>query len=160
VRSNAAMTPTFTVHVSRAIAAPAARVWTRVSDHANTHTWVREARVELLEPGEPAPDGKGALRRVAFPDRPLWTTILERVTAFDPGTSFSYKVVRGMPGLRDHLGTVSVTPRGDDRCELTWHVDFEFPAWHPMRLFGKGFVASFGAVLQAALDELATQLSA
>ena len=152
------MTPTFTVHVSRTIAAPAAAIWARVSDHANTHTWVRDARVELLEPGVPAPNGLGALRRVAFPERPLWTTIVERVTAFEPGASFSYKVVRGMPGLRDHLGTVSVARLDDDRCELSWHVEFEFPAWHPMKLFGQGFVDSFAAVLQGALDELARQL--
>lgn len=152
------MKPTHSVHVARTIPAPAQVVWDRVSNHAETHTWVRPARVQLLSPGEPSPNGVGAVREVSFPDRALWSTIRERVTAFQAPSTFSYTIIAGMPGIRDHLGTLTVEPVDGNQSTLTWHVDFEFNRWHPMGWIAGPFTRTFGGVLDAALDELARQL--
>lgn len=152
------MKPTHEVHVQREIAAPAEAVWDRVSNHSETHTWVLPARVRLLSPGDPGPNGLGAIREVSFPDRALWTTILETVTRFEPPRTFSYTITRGMPGLRDHLGTLAVEPLGSDRSRLTWHVDFVFSPWHPMGWFARPFTRTFGRVLDEALAEIARQM--
>ncbi len=150
--------PTHDVHVEQEIEAPAQAVWDRISDHAATHTWVRPARVRLLAPGEPSPNGLGAVREVSFPERRLWTTIQERVTAFEAPRTFSYTITAGMPGLRDHLGTLTVEPLGAARSRLTWHVNFVFSPWHPMGWFARPFTRTFGAVLADALAEIARQM--
>jgi Polyketide cyclase / dehydrase and lipid transport len=152
------MKPTQSVHAVGEIDAPAQAVWERVSDHANTHTWVLVARVRLLTPGVPPPNGLGAVREVAFPERRMWTTIQERVTAFDAPRSFSYTIIKGMPGLRDHIGSLTVEPLGEDRSRLTWHVDFVFARWHPMGWIAGSFSKAFGLVLQAAIHELGRQM--
>ncbi|HKE17900.1 MAG TPA: SRPBCC family protein [Kofleriaceae bacterium] len=150
--------PTHDVHVQREIDAPAQAVWDRVSNHADTHTWVRAARVRVLAPGDPAPNGLGAVREVSFPGKRLWTTIRERVTRFEPPRAFSYTITDGMPGLRDHLGTLTVEPLGPARSRLVWHVDFAFSPWHPMRWFARPFTRTFGRVLDDALAEIARQM--
>lgn len=152
------MQPTHSVHVSQVINAPAQRVWDRISDHAQTHTWVGAARVRILSQGTPIPNGVGAVREVSFPGRPLWSTIRELVTDFKAPSTFSYTITAGMPGLRAHLGTLTVEPRGESQCTLTWHVDFEFSRWHPMGWFAGPFTRTFAGVLTAAVDELAQQL--
>jgi hypothetical protein len=152
------MTPTHTIHVDREIAAPAEDVWNRVSNHAETHTWVCEARVRVLSPGQGNPNGLGAVREVSFPDRPLWSTIEERVTLFEAPRTFSYKITRGMPGIRDHLGTLTVESLGPDRSKLVWHIDFEFSRWHPLGWFAGPFTRTFQGVLEQALSELSSQL--
>lgn len=153
------MQPTHSVHVTRSIPAAAQAVWNRISDHAQTHTWVLAARVRLLTPGDPSPNGVGAIREVSFPGRPLWSTLKERVTAFSAPSTFSYTIISGMPGIRDHLGTLTVTPVDASHCTLTWHVDFEFLRWHPMGWIAGPFTRTFGKVLEEALDELARQVS-
>jgi hypothetical protein len=153
------MRPTHDVHVEQEMEAAAHAVWDRISDHASTHTWVHPARVRLLSPGQPEANGAGAMREVSFPGKRLWSTIQERVVAYDPPRSFSYTVTRGMPGLRDHLGTLTVEPLSPARSRLTWHVDFDFAPWHPMGWFARPFTRAFRRVLTDALAELASQLA-
>ncbi|MFT3698848.1 MAG: SRPBCC family protein [Kofleriaceae bacterium] len=142
-------------HARRDIRAPAAAIFARISDHANTHTWVAPARVRLLEPGTPAPNGVGALREVSFPAKRLWTTIVERVLSFEPDVGFTYRIERGMPGLRDHLGRFTIAGGA-----LEWHVEFDFKRWHPLGMIRGSFARTFEAVQREALDELARQLEA
>src|SRR5262245_27383163 len=92
------MTPTHTIDVSTELAAAPQAVWDRISNHAHTHTWVKLASVRLLEEGQPAPNGTGALREVSFPSKRMWTTVKERIVAYDAPKTFSYKVIEGMPG--------------------------------------------------------------
>jgi Polyketide cyclase / dehydrase and lipid transport len=68
------------------------------------------------------------------------------------------KVIAGMPGIRDYLGTLTVEPVDAERSTLTWHVDFEFSRWHPMGWIAGPFTRTFDGVLFAALDELARQM--
>jgi hypothetical protein len=151
------MNPNQTIHETVTLDQPAQRIWDRVSDHAQTHTWVLEARVKILTPGVPPPNGEGAVREVSFPAHKLWSTIHERVMSFVPGKSFTYKIISGMPGIRDHLGTVSLEAVDATHCQLAWHIDFEFIGWHPMGWISGSFTKTFRGVIRAALDELARQ---
>jgi hypothetical protein len=148
-----------TVHVTREIAAAPQAIWDRISNHPETHTWVHAARVRLLKPGETMPNGTGAIREVSFPEKRFWTTIQERVTDFQPPRTFSYQIV-AMPGVRHHLGTLTVEPLDEKRSRLTWHVEFVFSSWHPMGWISGSFTKTFAGVVQAALDELARQMGA
>jgi hypothetical protein len=152
------MEPTHTVDAAGEIDAPAEAVWDRIAAHERTHTWVLLARVRILTPGVPPPNGLGTVREVAFPGRRLWTTIQERIVAWDPPRSFSYTIIKGMPGIRDHLGTLSVEPLGEARSRLTWHIDFAFVGWHPMGWIAGRFTKAFGLVLEAAIAELGRQM--
>ncbi len=149
----------YTIHVVRPIDAPPQAVWDRISHHADTHTWVLPARVRLLSPGQGAVNGLGAIREVAFPSRPRWPVIQERITAFEAPSTFSYSIIKGaMPGLRAHLGTLTVDVLGAARSQLTWHIDFEFAPWHPSRLIAPSFMRTFDRVIEDAVSELARQL--
>lgn len=103
--------PTHSVHVTPTSQAPAQAVRDRSANHAQTPTWVKAARVQLLSPGSPEPSGVGALREVSFPQQPLWSRIQERLTAFQAPSTFSYTISHGMLGLRGHLGTLRVERR-------------------------------------------------
>jgi uncharacterized protein YndB with AHSA1/START domain len=151
------MTPTHTIDVAREIDAPALAVWNRVSNHEQTHTWIREVRVRLVSEGTPERNGMNAVREVSFPDHRFWPVLQERIVAFDAPHRFSYKIIAGQPGLRDHLGTVSVESLGPQRCRLSWHIDFEYALVHPFRLIASSVTRNFGELLKAALAEIARQ---
>ncbi len=153
------MNATHTIHRTRDLSASAQAIWDRISNHAETHTWVLPARVRILIEGEPPPNGVGAVREVSFPKQRLWSTIKERVMSFQPPSSFSYAIIAGMPGLRDHLGTLTVEPLAANLSRLTWHIDFEFSRWHPMGWIAGPFTRTFGRVIDDALDELARQMA-
>jgi hypothetical protein len=148
------MQTTHTVSVRRELPIPQRTLWEKVSDHEATPTWVNAAkRVRLIREGEPR-NGKGAIRVVEF--RPLlWTTIREEIIHFDPPREFRYHIIGGMPGLRDHLGRITVESLGDARSLFTWHVEFEFKQFHPFRPFVPNFIRSFRAVLEEAARGLA-----
>ena len=154
------MHPTHTIHVEREIEAASLAVWERVQDHANTGSFVEGAQVRLIENGTPSPNGVGAKRELTFPNKRSWSMfkILEEVTVYEAPRTFSYKILSGMPAVNDHLGTLTVEPLGEQRCRLTWHVDFVFSKWHPMGWTASIFIKTFGGVLQTALDSLANQL--
>jgi uncharacterized protein YndB with AHSA1/START domain len=145
------------VRVSTEIGAPAARVWERISDHEATPSWVSAVkRVTLVEPGEPR-NGVGAVRVVEFKPR-SWTKIHERILRFDAPTGFDYVLFKGMPGLKSHLGTLTVEQLDDERSRLRWDVDFVFRTLHPFRPFVTRFLRDFEAVLSAGVVELKAQL--
>jgi uncharacterized protein YndB with AHSA1/START domain len=147
------------IRVETRIAAPADVVWTRVSDHEASPSWIAEVeRVRIVEPGTETRGGLGAVREVAFKPR-LWSTILERILEHHPPERFHYAVVAGMPGLLHHEGRVMVAPDGNG-AKLRWEVDFRFRSAHWFRLFVPSFARQFERVLQGALRELKRQLEA
>jgi hypothetical protein len=158
--SDKPMKPTHSIHSSREIPATQSAIWERISNHAETHRWVLPARVRLLSTGEPRPNGKGAVREVSFPEKKLWPTIQERVTAFDAPSTFSYTIIAGQAGLRDHLGTLTIESLDKNRSRVTWHIDFQFSRWHPIGWLAGPLTRNFGKVVTAALDELARQMRA
>lgn len=145
------------IRVSTEIAAAQADVWSRVSDHEATPTWVAAVKaVTLVREGRPR-NGLGAIRVVRF--KPvLWTDIHEEVVDYEAPASFHYVLFKGMPGLLSHLGKVCVDDLGDGRSRLRWEVDFVFRTWHPFRLFLPVFLRDFEAVLTRALADLKAQM--
>lgn len=130
-------------------------VFAQVSDHENTHLWVPKVKqVTLLSEGTPR-NGVPAIRRVEF--RPFgWSTIDEKITAYDEATrTFSYSIIAGMPGVRDHLGTFEVVPT-EGGSKVTWTVRFDF---NPILwgLFAGTFVKTFGKAMKEGLESLANQ---
>jgi hypothetical protein len=146
------------VRVSADIAAPPKAVWARVSDHGATPSWVKAVkRVTLARNGEPAPNGKGAIRVVEFKPK-LWNTIHEEITKFDPDRAFEYVLFKGMPGLKAHKGRVSVEEIAPGQSRLTWDVEFRFRRLHPFAPFIPRFLKDFEAVLSGAVTTLKTQM--
>jgi hypothetical protein len=151
------MNPTNEVRVGTEIGAPPSAVWDRISGHEDTPSWVEAVkRVTLAREGEPR-NGAGAIRVVEFKPR-LWSTIHEEITRFEPPHTFEYVLFKGMPGLRDHLGSLIVDDLGDGRSRLRWEVDFEFRTIHPFRPFVPSFVRDFEGVLARAVENLKRQL--
>jgi hypothetical protein len=76
-------------------------------------------RTYLLRPGQPVPDGVGAVRRLALGP----TGSKEEVVAFDPPHHLGYVVLSGLP-LRRYRADVEL--RGDDHGTLvTWRGSFD-----------------------------------
>lgn len=93
----------------RHIAAPPQTVFDVFTEHAR-YAEITPARKSTLErEGEPAPNGVGAIRVISSVGPPL----REEVVAYEPPARFSYKVISGAP-VRDHLGTIELSPDGDD----------------------------------------------
>ena len=93
---------------TREIAAPAETVFEVLTDHRRYAELTPLRRSELEREGEPAPNGLGAIRKLTAVGPPL----REEVIAYEPDERFSYKLLSGLP-VRDHLGTVELTPAGD-----------------------------------------------
>ena len=92
----------------REIKAPPEVVFELLTDHRGYSDLTSLRRVELEREGEPPPNGVGAIRALYAVGPPL----REEVLAYRPPSRFSYKVLSGLP-VRDHVGTVELTPHGD-----------------------------------------------
>jgi len=92
----------------RQVAAPPETVFAVLTDHRR-YAEITPLRKAVLErEGEPVPDGVGAIRKLSAVGPPL----REEVLAYEPSSRFSYKLLSGLP-VRDHVGTVELTPSGD-----------------------------------------------
>lgn len=92
----------------REIAAPPQVVFDVLTDHRGYPGITRLRKVELEREGEPAPNGVGAIRVLRAVGPPL----REEVLAYESPSRFSYTVLSGLP-VRDHVGTVELTPQGE-----------------------------------------------
>ena len=91
----------------RQVAAPPETVFEVLTDHRRYTEITPLRKAELEREGEPAPNGVGAIRRLSAVGPPM----REEVLAYEPSTRFSYKLLSGLP-VRDHVGTVELTPSG------------------------------------------------
>jgi uncharacterized protein YndB with AHSA1/START domain len=92
----------------REIHAPPEVVFELLTDHRGYADLTHLRRVELEREGDPRPNGVGAIRALHAVGPPL----REEVLAYRPPSRFSYKVLSGLP-VRDHVGTVELTPEGN-----------------------------------------------
>jgi uncharacterized protein YndB with AHSA1/START domain len=92
----------------REVAAPPETVFEVLTDHRRYAEITPARRSELEREGDPAPNGVGAIRTMRSVGPPL----REEVIGYDPPRRFSYKALSGIP-VRDHVGTVELTPQGD-----------------------------------------------
>jgi uncharacterized protein YndB with AHSA1/START domain len=94
--------------LERRVAAPPEVVFDVLTDHRGYAEITPLRGSELERQGEPAPNGVGAIRVL----RSLGPPLREEVVAYDRPRRFSYTVLSGAP-MRDHMGTVQLTPDGD-----------------------------------------------
>jgi uncharacterized protein YndB with AHSA1/START domain len=111
------------IRVERRLDAPPEAVFEVVSDHARYDRFEGVRRSELVEPGEPAPNGLGAVRLV-------WLGLLrfeEEITAFEPPQRLDYLIrdVKALP-FRHEGGSIRLEPDGTG-THAVWTSSFEIP---------------------------------
>jgi len=105
------------VERSARIAAPPERVFAILADHEAMSEWLPVREVVRRRPGEPDPNGLGAVRVV----RGAGLAVEERITAFEPPRRLEYRLLAGAP-VRDHRGEVRLEPDGDG-TRVRWRVE-------------------------------------
>ena len=147
------------IRVTRRLQGSPEQVFAVLSDHAGYGRFDGVRRAELVEPGDPRPNGLGAVRWV-------WLGPLrfeEQITAFEPPHRFDYliRAVRGVP-FRHGGGSVRLSPDGNG-TQAIWTSSFEIPI--PVigsaidQIFAQRLAKGFGATLERS-DELAAAASA
>jgi uncharacterized protein YndB with AHSA1/START domain len=146
------------IRVERRLDAPPEAVFEIVADHARYDRFDGIRRSELVEPGDPDPNGLGAVRW-------LWLGPLrfeEVITAFDPPRRFDYLIrqVKTLP-VRHEGGSIRLEPDGTG-TKAVWTSSFEIPI--PViggaidRIFQRQLERGFAHVLERSA-ELLTQTS-
>jgi carbon monoxide dehydrogenase subunit G len=111
------------VKVQAEVGAALEDVWSVFTDHAGWQRWAGVDEVVVRQPGEPAPNGLGAI----LVRRARGLAVEEEITAFEPPRRLVYQLVGGLP-LRDHEGEVYFEPLGE-RTRIDWRVRFR--PWLP-----------------------------
>lgn len=148
------------IRVERRLEAPPEAVFEVLADHAGYDRFDRIRRAELVEPGDPAPKGLGAVRRI-------WLGPLrfeEEIIAFEPPTRLDYRIreVRGLPFSHER-GSIRLDADGEG-TRATWTSDFEIPI--PLLgpaldlAFAKQLERGFARVLERSAELAAERSSA
>ena len=80
--------------------------------------WVGLGSVRRTVDGAPDRDGRGSERLLKLPG----ASITEQVVAYEPPTSYRYRVTKGSPFIC-HQGEIRLRADGD-QTELTWKIRF------------------------------------
>ena len=129
------------IRVEHSFAAPVELVWERVSDHRGMRRWlVPGMSVRLQREGEPAPNGKGAVRVIEGKG----VRAVEEIVEFEPPNRMVYQVLSGFP-IKQHRGEITLEP-GEGTTLLVWTVRFkpQYPgtgwllSWIVRRVFSRG----------------------
>jgi uncharacterized protein YndB with AHSA1/START domain len=131
----------------RQVAAPPETVFDVLTDHRGYADITPMRRSELEREGEPAPNGVGAIRALHSVGPPL----REEVVAYERPSRFSYKVVSGIP-VRDHLGTVLLTPEGPGT-----RVTYAVKTTPTLPLVGGAVVATTKLAIRQLLNGITTE---
>ena len=95
-------------------------VWEKVSDHCGMRRWlVPGMSVRLQREGDPAPNGKGAVRVIEG----AGVRAVEEVVEFEPPNRMVYVVLSGFP-IKEHRGEIRLAPEGGT-TRLVWTVGFD-----------------------------------
>lgn len=109
-----------TVEVERHFAAPVEEVWKVYTDHAGWSRWAGIAKSRLDVEGSPDRNGTGAVRALG----PAGATAYEEILDFEPPKRMTYRVIRGGPPMKNHLGEVVLTPDAGG-TRLVWRCRFD-----------------------------------
>ena len=141
------------IQVTRRIDASAPAVFDVLADHGHYDRFDGIRRSELVEPGDPTPNGLGAVRWVWLgPFR-----FEEEVTAFEPPVRLDYVIrdVRNLP-FRHEGGSIRLSPAAAGETDAVWTSSFEIPIplvgaaidW----IFTQQLERGFGHVLERSAD--------
>ena len=89
------------------VATPIETVWDKLSDHVGMSQWGAGLTVTMDKVGTPAPNGVGAVRRIALPEP--GSDIVEEVVTFEAPHVLGYKALSGTP-FPGYAGEVRLTP--------------------------------------------------
>jgi hypothetical protein len=117
--TDAAPAGRWTFSSSARSAAPVAAVWPLIGEAARWKEWSWMTRTFLLRPGQPEPDGVGALRRFAVGP----SGSREEVVAWDPPHHLGYVAVSGLP-VRRYRADVELRADGGGTL-VTWRGSFD-----------------------------------
>jgi uncharacterized protein YndB with AHSA1/START domain len=140
------------VRAERRLHAPPGAVFEVLADHARYERFNGVRRSELVEPGDPEPNGLGAVRWV-------WLGPLrfeEEITAYEPPRRLDYLIreVRGLP-FRHQGGSIQLTADGGG-TRAVWTSSFEIPV--PLiggmmdRIFARLLERGFGRTLEQSTE--------
>jgi uncharacterized protein YndB with AHSA1/START domain len=137
------------IELTSRIPAPPERVFEVLSDHEGMVRWTDAREVVLRHPGDPAPNGVGAIRVI----RSRGIAIEEEILSYDPPKRIEYRLTAGAP-IRDHHGEILLEPDGDG-TRVVWRVRFR-----PL-IPGTGWLLRplIERMLQQNLDQLSAHLS-
>jgi uncharacterized protein YndB with AHSA1/START domain len=111
-----------TVEVTRTIEAPPEAVFDVLADHANYDRFRGIRRSELVQEGEPAPNGVGALRRI-------WVGPLrfdEEITAYERPSRLDYLIVRLNVPFEHEGGQIRLVEE-NGATRIDWTSSFRIP---------------------------------
>lgn len=134
-----------TIDITETIALPIDRAFELLTDHARYHRFPGITRSELLKKGTPAPNGLGAVRRVALGK----VELDEEITGFEPPNRLAYRVVASRPIEVVHEGGVMELTEVAEGTRIRWRSTFRlaiplvggFIARRAARQFERGFRA-------------------
>ena len=140
------------IRIERRLDAPPTTVFEIVADHARYDRFDGIRRSQLVEPGDPDPNGLGAVRW-------LWLGPLrfeEEITAFEPPRRFDYLItgVKTLP-FRHEGGSIRLEPDGTG-TRAVWTSSFEIPI--PLiggamdRIFKRQLERGFARVLERSAE--------
>ena len=107
------------IHVKTA--APPRAVFRLLADGPTWTTWSPIESFDLERPGDPPPEGVGAIRVFRLGR----TTGRDQLLEVVPDRRLAYASLSGLP-VRDYVGQVDLTPSADGGTSIHWHSDF-FP---------------------------------
>lgn len=142
-----------TIDITETIALPIERAFELLTDHANYHRFPGITRSGLLKEGEPAPNGLGAIRRVA-----LGGAVLdEEITDYEAPKRMAYRVIASKPVKVEHEGGLIELTAVPEGTRIRWRSTFKLKVpligWFVTRRAARQFEHGFRKVLQA-LPEL------
>lgn len=100
--------------------APVEKVFEVVADHAGYKHFMPLMVSEIEAPGDPAPNGVGAIRRLGVPGY----VAREQVVAYEPPTRLSYTILSGIPVV-GYRADVDLEPSVSGGTRITWSGSFE-----------------------------------
>jgi hypothetical protein len=110
------------VHVTRTIPAPAEDVFDLLADHANYDQFRPIHGSELVEQGDPVPNGVGALRRIK-----VWPLVFdEEITVYERPTRLDYLIVKLNVPFKHDGGTINLSRDGGGTL-VDWRSSFSVP---------------------------------
>jgi hypothetical protein len=99
--------------------APVDRVWPLLGEAERWKEWSFLDRSDLDRPGDPVPDGVGAVRRFTR----LGIGSREQVVLWDPPHHLGYIILKGFP-VRRYRADITLTPDGSDTV-IRWRASFD-----------------------------------